>query len=66
MGTLKLTGYIRGDPLNVNRLVHIPGWGDFQLDGVEKLADPRPLAKNRSDVIMADHLKLIPSVELQP
>ena len=31
-GTLAVTGYVRGQTLSVNRLVHISGWGDFQLD----------------------------------
>merc|ERR1711881_247580 len=64
MGTLKITGYIRGEPLNVNRLIHIPGWGDFQLECVEKLADPRPLTKPSrvvSDIDMTEIPKLIPS-----
>ena len=30
-GILRITGYIRGEKMNVNRLIHIPGWGDFQL-----------------------------------
>lgn len=25
MGTLKLTGYVRGAPFNVNKLIHIQG-----------------------------------------
>ncbi|KIJ49414.1 hypothetical protein M422DRAFT_225108 [Sphaerobolus stellatus SS14] len=29
-GTLKVTGVVRGAPLSVNRLVHIPNFGDFQ------------------------------------
>lgn len=30
-GTLKIQGYLRGSPLSVNGLVHIPGLGDFQM-----------------------------------
>lgn len=33
-GTLKVSGYIRGKPLSVNRLVHLPRIGDFQLKQV--------------------------------
>ncbi|GJJ06491.1 hypothetical protein Clacol_000683 [Clathrus columnatus] len=29
-GTLKVSGIVRGTPLSVNRLVHIPNYGDFQ------------------------------------
>jgi len=33
-GTLKVTGVVRGAPLSANRLVHIPGFGDFQIEKV--------------------------------
>ena len=40
-GTLKVTGYVRGGNgtnlvprLSVNKLVHIPGWGSYQLSQV--------------------------------
>ncbi|KHJ40067.1 AARP2CN domain protein [Trichuris suis] len=41
--TLRLCGYVRGPSLDVNRLVHIPGWGDYQLSSVDVLLDPHPL-----------------------
>uniref|UniRef100_A0A8D0GIX9 Pre-rRNA-processing protein TSR1 homolog n=1 Tax=Sphenodon punctatus TaxID=8508 RepID=A0A8D0GIX9_SPHPU len=44
VGTLKVSGYVRGRPLDVNRLVHIVGHGDFQLSQVD--APPDPLALN--------------------
>ncbi|CAB3365603.1 Hypothetical predicted protein [Cloeon dipterum] len=47
-GTLKVTGYIRGQPLDVNGLVHITGWGDFQLDRIEAPDDAHPLLLNSS------------------
>ena len=65
VGTLKISGYIRGEKLNVNRLIHIPGWGDFQLEKVEKLPDPRNLQKSRGDVAMSDISVVQPSAELQ-
>jgi len=34
-GTLKLTGYIRGKPVDVNQLVHVPGSGSFQLRQID-------------------------------
>ena len=43
VGTLKLSGYIRGQALNVNSLVHLPGWGDFQMKQIDAPADPYPL-----------------------
>ena len=39
-GTLKLTGYVRGQTLSVNGLVHLPGWGDFQLLQIDAPSDP--------------------------
>ena len=33
-GTLLVTGFVRGAPLNPDRLVHIPGYGDFQIEKV--------------------------------
>ena len=40
--TLKVCGYLRGRPFNVNRLVHIAGVGTFQVDKVTSEADPFP------------------------
>lgn len=42
-GTLKVSGYLRGMPLNVNGLVHITGLGDFQMSRIDGLDDPHPL-----------------------
>ncbi|XP_022251873.1 pre-rRNA-processing protein TSR1 homolog [Limulus polyphemus] len=42
-GTLKVSGYVRGHPLSVNGLIHIPGWGDFQLSEIDAATDPHPL-----------------------
>ena len=33
-GMLSVTGIIRGAPLSANRLVHIPNYGDFQIEKV--------------------------------
>lgn len=33
-GTLKVSGVVRGMPLSVNRLLHIPNYGDFQQSKV--------------------------------
>lgn len=30
-GTLRVTGTVRGGRLSANRLVHLPGYGDFQV-----------------------------------
>jgi len=42
-GTLLLSGYIRSQALSVNALVHLPGWGDFQMTKIEAPEDPHPL-----------------------
>ncbi|XP_060799982.1 pre-rRNA-processing protein TSR1 homolog isoform X2 [Neoarius graeffei] len=43
LGTLQVSGYIRGRPLQVNRLVHIAGHGDFQLSQIDAPTDPLPI-----------------------
>ncbi|GFR85009.1 pre-rRNA-processing protein TSR1 homolog [Elysia marginata] len=43
VGTLKLSGYLRGSALDVNQLVHLPGWGDFQMAQIDQMDDPYPL-----------------------
>ena len=45
---LKVTGFIRGQKMRVNKLVHIPGVGSFQLDRIESAPDPHPISENRS------------------
>lgn len=48
-GSLKVTGFLRGTPLDVNGLVHISGLGDFQMSLIEAPADPYKLDKSRSN-----------------
>lgn len=43
LGTLCVSGYVRGRPLRADRLVHISGHGDFQLSQIDAPADPLPL-----------------------
>ena len=43
-GSLELTGFVREADLCVDRLVHLPGVGDFQIESIEKLKDPCSLA----------------------
>ena len=31
VGTLEVSGYVRGKPLSVNGLLYIPGLGEFQM-----------------------------------
>lgn len=39
-GTLKVTGYLRGIPLSVNGLVHVPGLGTYQMSQIDSTIDP--------------------------
>ncbi|XP_063061131.1 pre-rRNA-processing protein TSR1 homolog [Engraulis encrasicolus] len=43
LGTLQVSGYVRGRPMDVNRLVHIVGHGDFQLGQIDAPEDPLPI-----------------------
>ncbi|KAL2765572.1 pre-rRNA-processing protein TSR1-like protein, partial [Daubentonia madagascariensis] len=43
VGTLKISGYVRGQTLNVNSLLHIIGHGDFQMKQIDAPMDPFPL-----------------------
>lgn len=42
-----LTGVVRGKGLKADRLVHLPGWGDFQVDSIT--AAPLPTGKAKRD-----------------
>jgi len=42
VGTLKVSGYLRGQALSANGLVHLPGCGDFQLLQIEAATEPFP------------------------
>jgi len=54
VGTLAVTGYVRGAELSANRLVHVPGWGDFQVDRIETAVEPIRLQGARGDQEMAE------------
>ncbi|XP_049809647.1 pre-rRNA-processing protein TSR1 homolog [Schistocerca nitens] len=43
-GILKVSGYLRGHDLSVNGLLHIPNWGDFQMEKIEAPSDPYPIS----------------------
>ncbi|KAG9329143.1 hypothetical protein JZ751_013465 [Albula glossodonta] len=47
-GTLCVSGYVRGRPLQVNRLLHIVGHGDFQISRIDAPPDPLPLISSTS------------------
>ncbi|KAJ7995549.1 hypothetical protein DPEC_G00245750 [Dallia pectoralis] len=48
LGTLRVSGYVRGCPLQVDRLVHIAGFGDFQLSQIDAPVDPLPINSTTS------------------
>lgn len=48
-GTLKVSGFLRGTPLDVNGLVHIPGLGDFQLQQIDTQIDQYKLDTRLDD-----------------
>ncbi|KAI5962914.1 TSR1 [Candida theae] len=43
-------GTCRGTGFNVNRLVHIPGFGDFQVDKIEKLSKNSGRSRNEMQI----------------
>ncbi|KAL4793325.1 hypothetical protein BDV19DRAFT_231186 [Aspergillus venezuelensis] len=45
-----LTGVVRGKGLKADRLVHVPGWGDFQIGSITTA--PLPTAKSKRDDAM--------------
>ncbi|KAJ5594906.1 Ribosome biogenesis protein tsr1 [Penicillium hispanicum] len=45
-----VTGVVRGKGLKADRIAHIPGWGDFQVDSIT--AAPLPTAKNKREDAM--------------
>ncbi|KAL1954450.1 hypothetical protein VTO42DRAFT_1174 [Malbranchea cinnamomea] len=52
-GTVVVTGVVRGRGLKADRLVHIPGWGDYQISAIDAGPRPRPNAK-KGDVMNVD------------
>ncbi|XP_006823486.1 pre-rRNA-processing protein TSR1 homolog [Saccoglossus kowalevskii] len=58
VGTLKVTGFLRGSPLSVNGIVHLPGFGDFQMKQIDLASDPCPLnprvVKNKKENMQVD------------
>lgn len=46
MGTLKLYGYLRGNSLDVNKLIHLPSIGTFQMSEIHVMK--RSVDKNNN------------------
>lgn len=53
-GTLKVTGFLRGKPIHVNGLVHVPGLGDFQMSQIDKAVDLYKSDAGRDEVTVLD------------
>ncbi|XP_023307785.2 pre-rRNA-processing protein TSR1 homolog [Lucilia cuprina] len=53
-GLLKVTGFLRGTPLDVNGLVHIAGLGDFQMSQIDAPQDPYKLDKSRNQEMLPE------------
>ena len=49
LGQLSVTGYLRGMPLDVNSLVHIPGLGDFQMNQIDNHCSSNPHCVNKNE-----------------
>uniref|UniRef100_A0A8D8XGS9 Pre-rRNA-processing protein TSR1 homolog n=1 Tax=Cacopsylla melanoneura TaxID=428564 RepID=A0A8D8XGS9_9HEMI len=62
-GVLKVTGYLRGQSLNVNALVHIPGWGDFQMKQIDISDDPHPLNPQKQDGMAEESVRVLDTAD---
>ncbi|KAG5513207.1 hypothetical protein PMAC_001577 [Pneumocystis sp. 'macacae'] len=51
-GILSIKGIIRSKPLNINRLIHIIGWGDYQIDRIIPLDIQRDYNRTYEGEIM--------------
>ncbi|KAK9752782.1 Importin beta binding domain [Popillia japonica] len=47
VGTLKVTGYLRGIALSVNNLVYVPGLGTYQMSQIDAPTDPYSIEKKK-------------------
>ncbi|CCE61752.1 hypothetical protein TPHA_0B00800 [Tetrapisispora phaffii CBS 4417] len=57
-GNLVIEGTVRGVGFNADRLVHIPGLGDFQVNGIERILNstrgPKPSTTTLDEVELLD------------
>lgn len=51
----KVYGFLRGRPLNVNQLVHLPDVGTVQIESVLSASDPCPLRSQNHLARLADN-----------
>ncbi|KAK4947624.1 ribosome biogenesis protein tsr1 [Elasticomyces elasticus] len=57
--TVTVSGFVRGKGMNPDRLVHVPGWGDFQIEVIRELPKGQ---KRKADEMDAD----VPIKEWRP
>ena len=50
-GTLLIDGIVRGKGFNINGLIHLPGFGDYQIEKIEKINSKN----NNIDIIIPDN-----------
>ena len=62
---LALTGYVRGGVISADRLVHIPGLGDFQVDRIVTAQEPLTLSTSRKDEDMFEVRRLSPKCRIE-
>lgn len=62
VGTLKVTGFLRGVPLSVDHLVHIPGLGDFQMSAIYAPEDAYKMKKESEEMSSSD-LRLLATAD---
>ncbi|KAG0725504.1 Pre-rRNA-processing protein TSR1 [Chionoecetes opilio] len=64
-GTLRVHGYLRGQPLSVNSLVHMPGWGEYQMSAIHLRADPFPLdRRGKGGAVVDEELSLVEEADV--
>lgn len=59
-GVMGVTGVVRGAQLSANRLVHLPGYGDFQINKVS-FNPPTYALSIVSDYVRVDHVRASPT-----
>jgi len=47
---VEISGYLRGGSLSANQLLHLPGYGDFQMHAILSSPDPHPLKTGHDDM----------------
>ncbi|CEP60422.1 small subunit rRNA maturation protein TSR1 LALA0_S01e10528g [Lachancea lanzarotensis] len=66
-GTLVVDGTVRGIGFNADRLVHIPGLGDFQVSQIEKVSDSnRKATHSKKSETLSEAMDLIPKTHFSP